>query len=133
MPFLSLAHALSEFCEVTVTIDKIIEGVSLNNNSVVEHGKFGAVLHCCQAVSHNNGSAVGHDTLERVIDKPLRRFVEGASCLVKEKNARLANNSSCNRDTLFLAARELATSVTGKDVIASVDVLALLRSSPIID
>ena len=133
MPLLGLAHTLGKFSEVTITIDKVIEGVGLNDHSIVEHGQFGAVLHCSQAVSYDNRSAVGHDSLERVIYEPLRCLVKSASRLIKKKNARLANDSSCDRNTLFLSTGELASSVAGKNVITSMNVFALLRGSPVID
>jgi hypothetical protein len=50
----------------------------------------------------DDGGAVFHDSLESVIDESLRGLVESAGGLVEQKDAGLADDSSCDSDTLFL-------------------------------
>ena len=72
-------------------------------------------------MGNDDGRAVSHDFVESSLHEKLRFFVESASCFIEEKNARLANDSPGNRNSLLLATGQLAAAVSCKDIEALVE------------
>ena len=100
-----LLHAGGKSGEVTVLLRcQLGETASLNNLTVLEDSDARTFLNGGQTMGHDNRGSVDHHILEGFLDLALGDFIEGARCFIKEQNLWVSNDSSCDGDTLFLAA-----------------------------
>ena len=61
-------------------------------------------LNGTEPMRHDEGSAVDHKALQRLLDQPFGLRIQGGGGLVEQENSGILQNGSRNSDTLALTA-----------------------------
>lgn len=84
---------------------------TLNDASLVEHVDDIGSLDGTETMRHSDGSATLCGGIQSCLDDLLGLGVEGRGGFVEKEDLRIAEESTCDGDALFLAAAEHATFV----------------------
>ena len=75
----------------------------LHHPSLVYHYNIISTYHCAQAMSNDDYSLFFHQVVDSILDVNLVFGIERSSCLVEQYDGCIFQNSTGNRDTLFLS------------------------------
>lgn len=101
--FFSHHLALDQFLVVAVVLDQFIVGALLNNLAVLQDNDFVRVPNGRESMSNHNDRLVGLlQCVECLLNLVLTLRVESTCSLVKEQDARLADQGTSYRNTLLL-------------------------------
>ncbi len=85
---------------------------TLDYLSFMQHTDLISILDGRETVGNGNSGAGLHQSLQSVLDKTLTLCIESRSCLVKNQNRRILQDSSGYADTLTLTTREATASIS---------------------
>ena len=90
----------------------------LDHASVVDHEHAVGDLHRREAVGDDERRPVLQDDLERLLDQPLRRHVDGRRRLVEDDHRRVGDERARQRDELLLTGRQPSAALPDVAVVA---------------
>ncbi len=118
-----MAHPRSELGIVDFFIDgarfqKHLVRAFGHNPALVEHNDLVRVQHCADALGDHDHRRAKSGLCDRVLDLRLRLDIDGTRGIIENENRRFADESACNGDALFLAAREICAAFFDMGIIA---------------
>lgn len=97
---------------VTVVRHELIVCAALHDLSVVRHANLIRILDGAQSVGHRHGCTRLHQVIEGILHQPLTLGVKRRGSLIKDEDGRVLEDGTGNADTLALATRQSAATVT---------------------
>ncbi len=86
-------------------IAQLLISALLHHFTLVKNKEPFAVTNGAQSMGDNDRSSTLHSSIKSLLNNLLALFIEGASCLVKNKNLGILNESTGNSNALLLTSR----------------------------
>ena len=98
---------LNKFLVGAVGCDEFVVSTFFHDLSLLEHDDLVSVANGRESMGDDDASLLTlcHECVESLLDLMLAFSVQGASSFIKEDDFRLANESSCDSNALFLSTR----------------------------
>lgn len=96
---------------------QLVVTAAINDGTLLKNDNLIGLLHRCEAMGNHKNRSVGHGPSQPDLHRCFRLRIQRTSGFIQQKERRIAQHSTGNRDALQLATRNIGTTLLQERVV----------------